>query len=245
MLTGLGALSLLAFLPAAGRAQDKAPLYSFIANWEVAREKFKDIEAISTESLMAKHLANGDIVGYGRDITLVHKPGESTHDNWFSSKSWAGLIKTLEDLKAAGVANASAFAGAKHDDKIYVSRHYNWKAGSFKDGYTRVSEWKLKPTAPEDAVEQMAKNFIVPMLEKLLSEGAIYEYEIDQEAIHQSDPATFSIVTLCKGPEGLDKLTTALGAAMKSSAFSGAAFGSWMDSATHKDWIASTTGSYK
>ena len=47
-----------------------------------------------------------------------------------------------------------------------------------------MGDYKLKPDAPENAVESLSKSFIVPLLEKLLADGAIVEYEIDTEAIH-------------------------------------------------------------
>ena len=39
----------------------KAPMYSYIANWEVSRDKFKDMEGQlgTNNGLMAKHLADG------------------------------------------------------------------------------------------------------------------------------------------------------------------------------------------
>ena len=228
-------------------AEGKRPMFSYIANWEVARSNFKDVEKLlgSNDGLMKKMIAEGAIVGFGNDITLLHQPGETTHDVWWSSMSWAGMLKTLEAIKATDTASAPAFGSGKHEDHIYVSRYYNWKPGTFTDGYTRVAVWKLKSTAPENSVEQVSKNFVVPMFEKLLADGAIYEYEVDEEAVHSKDPGQFLIVYVAKGPEGLDKAAAALAAAMKSSPFAAPTLGSWVDESAHRDGLYKTTGTYK
>jgi hypothetical protein len=253
VLMSVCALPLVGFWPAAANAQQKmevkakAPMYSYIANWEVSRDKFKDLEGQlgANNALMSKHLADGSIVGFGNDITLVHKDGESTHDVWWSSMSWGGLMKALEAIKAAGTANAPVFAAGKHNDHIYAARYYNWRAGSFTNGYTRVAVWKLKSSAPDNAIDQMARDFVVPLFEKLLADGAIYEYEIDEEAVHTGDPATFMLVYIANGPEGLDKGSAALGEFSKTVPFALSAFGSWVDSSAHRDGIYLTTATFK
>ena len=233
--------------PQAMEVKEKAPMYSYIANWEVPRDKFKDIESQlgRNNALMAKQLSDGGIVGFGSDTTLIHQDNESTHDVWWSSMSWGGLMKTLEAIKAAGTADAPVFASSKHNDRVYVSRFYNWRPGSFTNGYTRVATWKLKPGAPDGAVSQVAKSFAVPMFERLLADGSIYEYEIDEEAVHTGDPATFMIIFVGNGPEGLDKGSAALTDSTKMVPFALSSFSSWVDSSAHRDGIYLTKATYK
>jgi hypothetical protein len=253
MLAGVCTLAFAGLGPAPVGAQDKMemkekpPMYSYVANWEVSRDKWKDIEKEmgKNDSQMGKFLADGTIVAYGSDINLVHKEGESTHDDWWSTMSWAGLLKVLQSQKANGSADAPVFATGKHHDNIYVSRYYNWKSGSFTSGFTHVAGWTLKDDAPGDAVERMAKNFYVPILEKLLADGAIYEYEIDQEAIHTSSPRQFLIVFIANGPEGLDKWSAGLDDIEKTNPFALTAFGSWIDRSTHRDTLDITAATYK
>ncbi len=253
MLMSVCALPLVGLWPATANAQqkmdvkEKAPMYSYIANWEVSRDKFKDLESQlgTNNALMAKHLADGSLIGFGNDITLVHRDGESTHDVWWSSMSWGGLMKVLQAIKAAGTADAPVFAAGKHNDRIYAARYYNWRAGSFTNGYTRVAIYKLKPGAPENAIDQVAKSFAVPMFEKLLADRAIYEYEIDEEAVHSGDPATFMIIFVGNGPEGLDKGGAALAEFSKTVPFALSAFTSWVDSPAHRDGLYLTTATYK
>jgi hypothetical protein len=226
--------------------QEKAPMYSYVANWEVPRDKFKAMEEQLTRntSVMAKHLSAGDLVGYGTDFTIVHQDGESTHDVWWSSTSWSGLMKALESIKAAST-DAQVLSSGKHSDRVYVSRYYNWRSGPFTNGYTRLAVYKLKPGAPEDAVDQMAKSFIVPMYEKLLADGAIHEYEIDQEAVHTGDPSTFTVIFVGNGPEGLDKGMAALAAATKAAPFVLSSFRNWGEPSAHRDGLYKTLATYK
>jgi len=74
------------------------------------------------KSIMDKALADGIIVAYGDDETIVHSPDADTHDNWWSSMSMAGLLKVLNELYAAGNTSSPALdAATTHRDLIVVS----------------------------------------------------------------------------------------------------------------------------
>ena len=103
----------------------------------------------------------------------------------------------------------------------------------------------MKADAPNDALEMLSKNMIVPLLEKLLADGTLIEYEIDTQAVHTEDPAMFSIVYIAATPEGLDKVNAALQQMMKSNPLGGPAFGGMTESSAHRDQLARTTGFYK
>jgi hypothetical protein len=250
---GVCALLLAGLVPAPVRAQDKMevkekpPMYSYIANWELSRDKWKDMETEMSKdgARLNKFLTDGTIIGYGRDVNLIHQEGQSTHDDWWSTMSWAGLLNVLQAQKASGSADAPVFATGKHHDNVYVSRYYNWKPGSFTNGYTHVAVWTLKDDAPSDAVTRLAKNMFVPQLEKLFADGAIYEYEIDQEAIHTSSPRQFLVVFIANGPEGLDKWSAGLEDMQKSDPLALTGFGSWIEGSTHRDSLDLTTATYK
>ncbi len=253
MFVGGSALLLAGLSPAPMRAQqstevkEKPPMYSYIANWEVPRAQWKEIESQTSKKngLMQKSLADGSIVAFGNDTNLVHQEGQPTHDSWWSSMTMAGLLKVLEAAKASGSADSPVFAASKHYDQVFESRYYNWRSGSFANGVTRVSVWKLKADSPNDAIDQLAKNLYVPVLEKLLANGSIYEYEIDEQTIHTADPSVFFVVFIANGPEGIDKWNAAMTDAVKRSPFALPAFGSWVDYPAHRDELASTTATYK
>jgi hypothetical protein len=130
-------------------------------------------------------------------------------------------------------------------DNIFVSRFYNWHSGSWKGVYSHGASYKLKPDAPHDALETLSKNLVVPLMEKLLAEGAIHEYEIDTEAIHTEAPSSFWIFYIAANAEGLDKVNAGLSATLKASPLSGPAFASMMDSSAHRDYLVHTNATYK
>ncbi|MFZ3341825.1 MAG: hypothetical protein WA213_13145, partial [Terriglobales bacterium] len=196
--------------------------------------------------ILSKALAAGTLIGYGDDVNLIHQPDGPTHDDWWSSMSLAGLLNVLDQFyKAGNAVNPVLSSATKHFDSIFVSRYYNWHAGSFKGAYTHVSEYKFKPDAPDDALGLVSQNFIVPMMEKLLADGTLHEYEIDTEAEHTQSPNSFWIVYITANAEGMDKVNTALEAALKASPFAGPAFGSMVDFSVHRDYLARTNATFK
>lgn len=223
-------------------------MYSYVANWSIPRAQWGDMEKndAADQKIMEKALASGTIVGYGNDMNMIHQPDGPTHDGWWSATSMAGLLSVLEQAYKSGNATTPVLANAtRHSDAIYVSRHYNWHAGSYKDVYTRVAAYKLKADAPNDAVDTLAKTVFVPMLEKLLADGAIHEYEIDTEAIHSDSPDMFWVDVIVANAEGLDKFNAAVRDLAKSSPLAGPAIGSMVDFGAHRDYLSRTSATYK
>jgi hypothetical protein len=223
-------------------------MYSYVSNWNIPRPQWADMEKANAadQKILEKALADGTIVGYGNDMNLVHQPDGDTHDDWWSAMSMAGVLNVLDKFYKSGTPTSPVLASAtKHSDGIYVSRHYNWHSGSYKGAYTRVAMYKLKPDAPNNAVDTLSKNLFVPLLEKLLAEGAILEYEIDTEAIHTEAPGTFWVDVVATNGDGLDKFNAAVRDLNKMNPLTGPAIGSMVDFAPHRDYLASSTGTYK
>jgi hypothetical protein len=228
--------------------KEKPPMYSYISNWDIPRAQWSEMEKAgeADRPALEKALASGTIVAYGSDVVLIHSTNGETHDQWWSAMSMAGVINVLEQFYQGGNATTPVLSSAtKHWDELYVSRYYNWHPGSIKNGYTHVGLYKLKPDAPEDAVETFSKNLIVPLLEKQLAAGAIAEYEVDTQAIHTGAPDTFLIVYLATNAEGLDKVSAAVEQSLKTNPFAGVAFGSMTDPSAHRDELLRTTATYK
>jgi hypothetical protein len=160
--------------------------------------------------------------------------------------SMAGLMNVLDQFYNNGSTTSSALQSAtKHWDDIYISRYYNWRSGSWKGLYTHGSAYKLKADAPDDAVAMLAKNLVVPILEKQLAAGTIVEYEIDTEAIHTEAPGMFWIFYIAANADGLDKVQAAVRDSLKANPLAGQAFGSMTDDAGHRDYLARTNATYK
>lgn len=237
-------------LPTRTQAQEpkpKPPMYTYVADWQVARANWGDMEkaGASVRNVLQKAMADGTIIGYGSDTNLVHGHDMETHDTWWSSMSMAGMVKTLEAVRAAADSGSTALNTAKHWDEVYVSRYYNWKPGSYKDAYTRAAAYQLKDDASDDALESMSQHLIAPLMEKLLADGTILEYEIDTQAVHTRAPGLFVIVYLMPKPEGLDTVQNALRELMKSEPLSGQAFGSVVVDGAHRDELLKSEGAYK
>lgn len=253
VLAGLCGLALftLAALPAFAQMQEvkpKPPMYSYVANWQIPRTHWSQMPQTEAadKPIMDKALADGTIIGYGDDETLVHSADGETHDDWWSSMSMAGLLKVLNQLYASGNVSSPALdAATKHWDLIFVSHYYNWHPGAYKSAYTYVSTYELKPDAPGDAVDMLSKNIVVPILEKMLADGTILEYEVDELSVHSMAPGTFSIVYITPNPEGIDKIDVAIRDAVKAQPLIHPAFGSMTKASGHRDELLLSEGTYK
>src|ERR1700723_2699730 len=92
----------------------KPTLYTYVADWNIPREKWADMEKsyASTEKLLDKAIADGTIVGYGNDRTLVHQGDGVTHDDWWSAMSLAGVLNVLDQLEKSSDSAPSVLASA-------------------------------------------------------------------------------------------------------------------------------------
>ena len=232
----------------AQEVKEKPPMYSYVGDWNIPRAQWADMEKsdAADAKTLDKAVAAGTIVGYGSDVNLVHQHDGYTHDDWWSAMSMAGLLDVLEQFyKAGSPATPVLVSATKHEDAVFVSRYYNWHSGSWKGVYTRVAAYKLKPDAPNDAVETLSKHLFVPLLEKLLADGAIHEYEVDTEAIHTQDPGTFWVVIIAANADGLDKFNAAVRDLQKTNPLGGTAIGAMVDFSPHRDFLMRTNVTYK
>ncbi|MGA8044092.1 MAG: hypothetical protein WCA37_14945 [Terracidiphilus sp.] len=250
--TGLFGLTILMLcaLPAAMQAQEvkpKPPMYTYVANWQVARANWAEMEKAGApvHDVLKKAMADGTIAGFGSDINLVHEPDAETHDVWWSSMSMAGMVKALEAARGASDAGSTAMNTAKHWDEVYVARYYNWKPGAFKDAYTQAAIYQLKEDAPDGVLDDLSQHFIVPLLEKMLADGTILEYEIDTQAVHKNAPGMFVIVYITPKPEGLDTVEAAIRDTVKKHPLGTQAFGSVVVNSAHRDELMKSEGQYK
>jgi hypothetical protein len=228
--------------------KEKPPMYSYVANWTLPRAQWSEMEKTTggMQKALDRAVASGALVGYGSDTTLIHTADGATHDDWWSSMSMAGLLNVLDDMYKSGNASSPVLSLAtKHWDGIYVSHYYNWHAGSYSGAYTHVGTYKLKADAPDDTFDTLAKGFIVPLMEKLLAEGSVVEYEIDQEAIHTESPDKFYIDYITRDAAGLDKVNEAIKEMLKSNPLAGQSFSTTLDSSAHSDSLSRTSAVYK
>lgn len=252
VLAGLCALAMSAVWASPASAQsdmkEKAPMYSYVSFWNIPRAQWAEMAKADAgnQKILEKAIANGTLVGYGSDVNLVHQPDSDTHDDWWSATSMAGVLNVLDQFYKSGSASTGVLTSAtKHWDNIFVSRHYNFHSGSWKDVYTSGGSYKFKPNAPDDALDILCKNLFEPLLEKMLADGTIHEYEIDTEAVHTQAPGTFWIFYLAANAESIDKVNAAIRETVKSHPLQGPVFDSMVDFTDHRDYLARTSATYK
>ena len=104
---------------------------------------------------------------------------------------------------------------------------------------------KIKPNAPADAVDQLSKNFFGPVLEKMLAEDVIFEWETDTYADPKDSPGTFLIAYLSAKSEDLEKASKAVQERLKSRLPNGPALDSLIDMKTITDVVVRSYAVYK
>ena len=223
------------------RVEEKAPMYTYVSSWAIPRAQWSELDKVLADT--NKVFAGGSLVGYGTDETLLPQGDSSTHAVFWSGMSMAVIFDVLEVLHKtpAAVLNTAT----KHWDSIYVSRFYNWHSGSARGAYTQTTSFKLRAGAPDDAVDVLSKNIFVPLLEKLLSDGTLIEYEVDVQAEHTEAPDTFWITFITAKAEGLDKANDLIGETFKADPLVGPTFNSDVDFAAHRDYLYRTGATYR
>jgi hypothetical protein len=170
------ALGMLASTPAPAQTNPEKPvMYTYVATWAVPRgmwAEYKKIQVADDEALHGA-VADGTLIGYGDYAVLNHQEGEATHGSWFSAGSMANLMKVLETERSQPDSTAAVLAASKHWDLILQSHDYGAHSGSFQNGYLRVGVWNYKAGA-SDPDGKIMKATMVPMLEKLLADGALH-----------------------------------------------------------------------
>jgi hypothetical protein len=229
-------------------AKEKERMYTYVSLWAVPRAKWAEYgkPVPSNQKILDQALADDTLIAYGSDFNLVHSADGYTHDSWWSSHSLAGLMKVLDAFEKSSTATTGVITSVtKHEDVVLVSHHYNWRAGTYKDAYSHGSSYTLKPTAPDDAVDILNKSVFEPVMEKLLADGSVVEYEVDEESIHTQSPNSFWVYYVTPTAEGLDKVNAAIRAALKANALIGPSFDSMVDFVPHRDFLYRTDATFK
>jgi len=240
----LVALCVLTLVPLSGKrvsaqsqGAEKPVLYTYVSEWTVPRAMWADYlktDAADVE-IMKKAVADGTIVSFGSYAVVNHQEGHPTHGTWFSATSMANILKVLEGVRSAPGATAPPLAAAKHWDYILESHDYNAHSGTFTNGYLRVGNWRAKASDPDGKI---LKATFVTLLEKLLADGALHDYQIDRETVHSADPGTLFVAIVANGGEGLDKFYAALEEAEKTNPAGWAGLSTTIDEAGHRDFLA-------
>jgi len=242
----IGALALLCALVvpiSADRAtaqskSEKPAQYTYVSEWTVPRAMWGDYlkgEAADTE-LMKKGMADGLITGFGSFAVLTHQEGEPTHGTWFNASSVSNLMKFLETLRNAPGATDAPLAASKHWDFVLETHDYASHSGTFTNGYLRVGRWESRPGSGD--ADGLLRATMVPLLDKLVADGALHAYSIDRQNIHTESLGTLYLVIVANGPEGLDKFDAAIEEAQKSNPAAWSGLRAALDEKGHVDSLS-------
>jgi hypothetical protein len=232
-------LTLGAAWPQRANADDKKPpTYTYIGEWAVPREQWRDYAKTATDerATMDQLLADGTIVGYGEFSNLIHQEGQPTHGSWFTATSRAGLLKALEALYKLPQSTFPVLAASKHWDYIVVNRVHGERSGKFQ-GYLSGGGFDVKPGQEKTFNDIMNKN-IVPIMDKLLAEGAVTSYSVDSEEFHTESPGRVTFVYTTADAAGVDKVEDAIIAAFRNDPALESAAQAAVDWKGHRDFLA-------
>jgi hypothetical protein len=222
--------------------KEKPPMYSYIAVWNIPRDQWKTREnqATAARRILDRAISNGTIVAYGFDENPLH-------DTFWLSMSRAGLQSVRDEFHQAGITVVPSQTGASAPPpvSILVSRYYNWHAGSWTNAYVHVGIYKMRSEAAPDVADTLSRSFFAPPLEKMLADGAIFEWETDTYADSKDSPETFLIAYLSASAEGLEKAENAVQETLKSRPSEGPAFDSLVDVGASRDVVLRSYAVYK
>lgn len=219
----------------------KPPMYSYIAVWNIPEDQWKarENQAAAARKILDQAIDKGTIVSYGYD-------GNPLHDTFWLAMSKAGLESVRDQFQKIGITPIPAKAEATVPPvSILVSFYYNWKTIRCENAYVHVGIYKIMPDAPADAVDQLSKNFFGPVLEKMLADGAIFEWETDIYADPKDSPGTFLIAYLSAKSEDLEKTNKAVQERLKSRLPNGPALDSLIDVNAITDVVVRSYAVYK
>jgi len=237
----LTALALATAWPARAQGPDggKPAAYTYIAEWAVPREQWRDYAKVTADerAMMDKLVADGTLTSYGDFSVLLHQEGQPTHGSWFSATSRAGLLKALEAIYTLPQVNFPVLGASKHWDYLVVSRMHGEKSGKFQGGYLAGGGFDVKPGQGKTFNDLMKKT-IEPIVAKLLAEGVVTSYSVDSEEFHSETPGRVTFVYTAADAAGIDKVEDGIVAAFMSDPALESAAQAAVDWKGHRDFLA-------
>jgi len=223
------------------RAQDdkgKPPIYTYVSEWTVPRAQWGDFlkNDAAEKPLMDKLVADGTLIGYGTFVNLIHQEGEPTHGSWMTATSESRLAKALEAVWALPGLTSTALAESKHWDYVLQSRMYNSHPGTWQGGYLSGSDWDVKAGEMRN-YNELVKNNLVPVLDKLVSDGVVTTYGFATEDYHTGKIGRVTLYFMMPDADALDKVAKALDEAFDKKPEYGMAFRSLVEREGHRDFL--------
>lgn len=229
--------------PALVQAQQaEPPVYTFVAEWAVARADWDAWWASfekNSKPILERHSANGNLVGWAAYTTLVHDDSGITHGVYWSSTSYAALNRVLDDLRKMPPTSAGV---TKHRDYLVRSILHKANASAPTTGYLYVSAFQVQPGKGAQWRELWEK-YNKPSFEAHMASGNLLAYSVEVEEVHTLDPAIRWVVSVSPSAEADDRANAADQAANEKRSSEerraiGAAFADVLVPGSHRDFYA-------
>ncbi len=226
---------LLLALPAMAQ---EAPVYTYLAHWNVPRAQWAEFTAFGEESVrpvLERLLANNTIVSWGISTTVVHEENGATHEVWWAGSSIAGIERAREEL--VKVSPSAVVPDAKHHDHLLQSLIYRGSRTDTTTGYLYVNIVKVRPGRGQ-AWRAVWEKYFKPTYDELLANGTILAYAVSVQYVHTDDPRTRIISYVLPSADAEDKVNAAFTAVFEKEAPAiFAAFASVAVRSEHRDYF--------
>jgi hypothetical protein len=203
-------------LPIVVSAQQPAPpAYTFVAEWNVPRDKWAEASAFMDKGLRPIHerlVADGTLTDYGVFETVVHDASENgyTHGVWWSATSIAAIEKARAE--ALKVPPAPALATAEHHDYFLRTLVSKLRPGNGSGGYLRVNSSTVQP-GKGAAWRALFDKYNKPIYEELVANGTLSSYAVQAEYVVTMDPGVRMVVSVAPNADAVDKTIAAFATA--------------------------------
>lgn len=234
----LGLLFVLWLGPVAAAAQQaEATVYTFVAEWDIAREQWPEYSAFVqrySRPVLERMLENGIIVSWGTFTAIVHREAGLTHGTWWSASSITGIDRVLQEL--VKLPPNPATRGAKHHDHLLRSLIHRARTGGAGEGFLWVSAWKVQP-GRDVQWREVWDRYVKPIYDDLLASGTISMYQLAAEHAHTEDPDLRYVIYLAPSVASVEQVAAAFATLSQDRAIA-AALAEVNVPGTHRDLFA-------
>ncbi len=216
--TGIFLVVLSLLLLALPAMAQEAPVYTFLAHWNVPRAQWAEFIAFGEQNafpVLERMLADGTIVAWGSTVAVVHEQGGTTHEVYWAASSIAGIERAREDL--AKLPQSPVLSGAKHHDHLLQSLIHQGGSIDRTSGYLYVSIEKVQPGRAREW-RAVWEKYIKPTYDELLANGTILLYEVSREYVHTEDPRWRYVWYIAASADAQDKVNEAFTAVFEKEA---------------------------
>jgi len=219
----------------AQQAKTQPPIFWNVFTINAGKEnEFLDLVKTVGQPVRDKLMADGVVLGWGVQASMLRVPGDGTHWIWYEVADWSGIEKVDDAMRAQitkmSSNDAMAAAGKKGaksagsvNDRLreiadmskthdYVTRDLvSNEASTLPAGvlpFTRYFFAKVKPGKGDDFRKAWEK-YNKPVLDKLVADGVVLGYGLDVEEVRTSGEFTHFAWIDTKDLAAMDKIRAA------------------------------------